>query len=392
MNSEILCRRRLDDSPVLVAWNQHSSVSGNFETACGPITIKHGLLKGGKSEGVEVVLVDTGAVRVLLLPSRGMGIWKMWAGHVEIGWASPVDGPVHPSYVPVMDPDGLGWLEGFDELVVRCGLESNGAPEKHENGTLRYPLHGRIANLPARDLRVEVNQETGYVELIGDVVESKLFFKRLRLTSRAGFFANSSTVHIIDEVTNERTVPASMQLLYHINVGVPILANGSTLDIAFDEIAPKDALSASEIQAWNQMGTPQSGYGERVYFVVPKADDANWACAMLSNVDSGIGLGVQFDTRTLPYFIAWKNTAANEDGYVLGLEPSTNFPNHRSFEESQGRVVSLAAGETKVFRITLHPLTAHDDVDALRRSIQKQSKDSDQIVRDAPKHDWTAGL
>ena len=27
-----------------------------------------------------------------------------------------------------MDPGGLGWLEGFDELFVRCGLDSNGPP------------------------------------------------------------------------------------------------------------------------------------------------------------------------------------------------------------------------------------------------------------------------
>ena len=53
---------------------------------------------------------------------------------VEVGWQSPVDGPVHPQFVPLADPSGLGFLDGFDELIVRCGLESNGAPEFDERG------------------------------------------------------------------------------------------------------------------------------------------------------------------------------------------------------------------------------------------------------------------
>ena len=59
-------------------------------------------------------------------------------------------GPVHPKFVPLAEPSGVGWLDGFDELLCRCGLVSNGAPEFDERGQLRYGLHGRIANLPAR--------------------------------------------------------------------------------------------------------------------------------------------------------------------------------------------------------------------------------------------------
>jgi len=392
MTTEILCYRPLDQSPLLVRWAPKSSLAGDYKTGAGTVVIQHGHLVGGKSEGVEIILVDTGASRTLLLPGRGMGIWKLWAGGIEFGWTSPVDGPVNPSLVPVMDPDGLGWLEGFDELVVRCGLESNGAPEKDDKGSLRYPLHGRIANLPARDLHVEVNPETGCVEVVGEVLESKLFFKRLRLRSRSGFYANSSEVQITDEVTNDRSVPATMQLLYHINVGEPVLSDASTLDIACNELVPKDALSASEIPSWNQMGPPQVGYGERVYFIDPNVDESNWATAILSNAERNLGLAVGFDTRTLPHFIVWKNTAAKEDGYVVGLEPATNLPNHRTFEESQGRVVTLAPGESKVFQVKLHPLTTPDSVEEQRSRIKRRSEWASQKVSHSPKQGWTAGI
>ena len=59
------------------------------------------------------------------------------------------------------EPSGLGWLDGFDELLVRCGLESNGAPEFNPNGSLRYPLHGKIANMPGPQGRGDDRRRLG---------------------------------------------------------------------------------------------------------------------------------------------------------------------------------------------------------------------------------------
>ena len=392
MTTETLCRRPFDDSPLNVRWDSNSSIQGDYQTATGKVTVRHGTLIGGKSEGVEVVLVDTGAVRVLMLPTRGMGIWKMWADDVEFGWSSPVDGPVHPSHVPVFEPTGLGWLEGFDELFVRCGLESNGAPEKDDQGFLRYPLHGRVANLPATNLRVIVNEQTDHVEVVADIIESRLFFTRLRLHTRTIFYASMPVVEIVDEVINERSVPATMQMLYHINIGEPVLSEGSTIEIAFDELAPKDDLSASEMSQWHQIGPPQVGYHERVYFFDPKVNESQWSTAMLRNPQLNIGFGIKYDTRTLPYFIVWKNLASKGDGYVVGLEPSTNFPNHRTFEASQDRVVSLAPGESKTFHIHLCPLTSGEEVDHFGSHINERRPINGGKILTSPKAGWTFGV
>jgi galactose mutarotase-like enzyme len=83
---------------------------------------------------------------------------------------------------------------------------------------------------------------------------------------------------------------------------------------------------------------------------------------MLSSADKSLGCSVQFDTQTLPYLNVWKNTAAREDGNVVGLEPATGFPNPRSIEEEQGRVVQLAAGESKAFQLRFVPLATSQDV------------------------------
>ena len=390
--------RSFDKSPVSVCWNEQSTITGDYPTTAGTVSVKHGRLLGGKAEGIEVVYVDTGAVRALILPTRGMGIWKLWVGEIEFGWDSPVDGPVHPSLVPVMDPSGLGWLEGFDELVVRCGLESNGAPDKDPSGALKYPLHGRIANLPARDLRVHCQPDTGLVEIIGDVYETRLFFNRLRLTSRIGFHAGSTDVHLVDEVTNQRGVPTTVQMLYHINIGAPILCENASVELPIDTLAPKDTLSAGEIDQWNQMPSPQDGYAERVYFAKPHADESGWTAAMLRGPSDQAdprgqtdprGLGVKFNTKTLPYFILWKNPASSNDGYVIGLEPATNLPNTKTFESQNDRVVPLGPGATVRFELSLHPLATSAATNDFASQVARLSQGSPSTILKSPKQGWT---
>ena len=384
MNATPELTRLRDDSLIQVHWMDDSPVSGEHTTAQGNVSIRHGVCTAGKSAGVEVIWVDTGAARTILLPGRGMGIWQIEASGLRYGWKSPVDGPVHPCLVPIHDPDGLGWLEGFDELVVRCGLESNGAPENGPGGSLRYPLHGRIGNLPAADLRVEVDQQSGRVAVIGDVVETKLFFKRLRLSSRIEFTPGASRIDWVDTVTNELATPTTVQMLYHINVGAPVLSAGAQVIAPIEQLIPKDDLSASEIERWDEIGPPQSGYQERVYFAKLAADSAGQTAVLLRAADGDAGLGLRIDTQTLPYFILWKNTAALEDGYVVGLEPATNFPNPKSREAEQGRVVSLAGGQSVRFRVGLEPLVGQESVRGFEQQVEQLRAGRPGEIRDRP--------
>ena len=345
-------------------------ISEKITAGTGRVEVRYHQLSSGRSAGLFCLTIDTGSVIATILPDRGMGLWKCWSDDVEFGWQSPVTGPVHPSFVPVHDSTGIGWLEGFDELLVRCGLQSNGAPEFSENGTVRYPLHGRIANLPAHQLDIQVDVENGILDVIGVVSESRFLVYTLELQTRYRFRVGSPVIEIVDTVTNRSSQTGSMQLLYHINVGQPVLQSGSTVHAAFRSLAPRDARAAESIDRWDQCDGPASGYQEQVYFIDPIADDHNWSEAMLASSDGTIGFAVHFDRRTLPCMSLWKNTAAVEDGYVVGLEPATGFPNKRSFEEKNGRVVALQGGESKTFRLKLQPLTTSNAVTQSRSRIE----------------------
>ena len=389
--TELLNHRDAKEPERSIEWDNQSQLTRTIETRSGEIQTRHGRFVGGVSDGVEVIEVDTGPARIVILPSRGMSIWKVECDGVRFGWDSPVSGPVHPALVPIFDPSGLGWLEGFDELVVRCGLESNGAPEHGDDGRLVFPLHGRIGNLPAESLSIEVDEASGRVEVIGEVIESRLFFRRLRMRSRVRLSAGSSAIELLDDVTNELSSPTTVQMLYHVNVGSPVLGEGAVLEAAIEELAPKDELSAGEIDEWNHYGAPESGYSERVYFARPQSNDANETTAMLMSADAAKALAVRYNTGHLPRFILWKNTGAESDGYVTGLEPATNYPNTRSFEEKEGRVAEVAAGETISFRVNLYPLTDEASVKEMKAQIDALRVDPDPKIHAAPRPGWTPG-
>ena len=75
-----------------------------------------------------MVEVDNGRLQFRVIPTRGMSVLDVTLGDVRLGWNSPVKEVVHPSYINLHDRGGLGWLDGFNEWMVRCGLSFAGHP------------------------------------------------------------------------------------------------------------------------------------------------------------------------------------------------------------------------------------------------------------------------
>ena len=344
-------------------------------------------LRGGLSDGVDEVRVQNRDFSFAVLPTRGMGIWKAWLGDWEIGWRSPVRGPVHPSLVPIAEPSGLGWLDGFDELLVRCGLESNGAPDFDDEGRLQYPLHGRIANRPAQAVGLQIDGDE--IRLTGVVEETRFLFSGLRLMSMITTRVGETALTVRDEVENFSAREAEMQLLYHINFGAPLLEAGAQVVVPANIVAPKDTRAAEGIDSWNVYGAPERGFAEQVYFFDLHADADQNTRVLLKNAGGSRGVSLKFNKRQFPHFIVWKNTAAMEDGYVTGLEPATNFPHRRTFEGKHGRVVKLPPGGKAVFEIELH---AHGDaaaVEQVESAVRKLQGSAETEVLRSPRPGWS---
>ena len=341
-----------------------------IQTAGGEFQIQRLRLTDGASCGVELLLVDSGKVRAAICPTRGLGLWKANIEGLDCGWKSAVEGPIHPSFVALDDGSGLGWLDGFDELLVRCGLRSFGAPDFDEQGHLQFGLHGRIANLPARNVQVNVDQEHSLLEVIGEVHESRFLQYNLRLKAKYVFAIGEPTIEVRDTVVNAGATATAMQMLYHINVGAPLLEAGAKFHISADRAVARDERAAKDLRDWATYRAPTAGYQEQVYFYQGKPESRGWAKSMLSNKDASKGFAVHYHTETLPFFTQWKNTVAESDGYVTGFEPGTGFPNPRSFEEEQGRVPQLGPGESVDFLLKLEGLATSESVAARASEVQ----------------------
>ena len=144
----------------------HWSLSGADVTPEHPDwSITKQTLHGGKQEGVDLITVDNGKIRFSVIPTRGMGVLQASMEDVVLGWDSPVKEVVHPQFIRLEDRGGLGWLEGFNEWMVRCGLESNGHPGTDrfinnvgDEATMDLTLHGKIANIPASEVEVVIDR------------------------------------------------------------------------------------------------------------------------------------------------------------------------------------------------------------------------------------------
>lgn len=327
------------------------------------------VLRGGTSDGVDVIEVQNGDFRFSVVPTRGMGIFEAWQGDFRLGWKSPVDRPVNPAFVHQSDPNGLGWLEGFNELLVRCGLEYNGGPEFNPNGTVLYGLHGKIANTPARKVEVSVDAKSGRIAVSGVVDEGRLFGNKLRLASTISTQLGRSEINVVDTVTNQSGEPGELELIYHTNFGIPLLGSGARIVLPAVRVAAYDENSLRDIARWDEYGPETPGVAEGCYFIelATAADGATQA--VLRNATGDRGISYRFNRKQLPHFTLWKNCQAAADGYATGLEPGTNLPNNKSFEKKKGRVITLAPGESRKFELTLEVLNGRDAVTAAEEAV-----------------------
>jgi hypothetical protein len=358
-------------------------------------------LRGGRRDGVDLIQIQHKTFSMAIVPTRGMGLWRGSYRGDSLGWVSPVlDGPVHPAFVQLADRGGLGWLDGFDELMVRCGLEHNGAPYEvahpAPDGSIArhqlYPLHGRIANKPAHYVAVHVDETPPYaITIEGRVAESTLFHAQIEMTSRITMIPGSNRLTVRDEFVNRSDSPGSMQLLYHWNFGPPYLGEGSKFVAPLETLAPRDLRAAEGLDDWTTYGPPEPGFAEQAYLTHFRGEGPEGrTLAMLKGPEGDKAVVLRFQKAQLPCFTLWKNTRGLNEGYVTGLEPATNFPNPRPFEEARRRVIPLAPGGFFVAETVLEVLDQADAIAEVEAEIDQIQNGRPATIHRGPTEPFTS--
>jgi hypothetical protein len=377
------------DNIHLEAWEAESEAIAPGDSKW---SVRKVALRGGKQDGVDVIIVDNGRLKFTVCPTRGMGMLSAALGDVRLGWNSPVKEIVHPRLINLESRGGLGWLEGFNEWMVRCGLESNGHPgvdrfisNVGEEATMALTLHGKIANIPASEVEVAVDEKPPHRITVRGRVDERMFYgPKLQLQTEISTVPGSNSFEISDSVSNCGSSEQEFQILYHANYGPPLLEEGSSFVAAVERVTPFNHHAAKDVARFAHYQGPRLGFVEQVYCIYPKPDPEGRALMMLQNKAGDRAVSMVFSLSELPFVTLWKNTNAEGEGYVTGLEPGTGFPNNRRIERKFGRVPKLAPGA--VFRakidFTIH--VSKDEVGEVAERIARLQAGVEPVLDDRP--------
>jgi len=315
-------------------------------------------LADGSEDGVRVVDVRVaGGIHAQVIADRGLDLGPAWYAGYPLAWQSPT-GIVHPSYYR----DDV-WLRSFHGgLMFTAGLQNVGSAVV--DGDESHGLHGRISNLPARNVRSEViaDGEGLAVEVSGDIRETTVYGVDLVLHRRLRFRVGAPVVDVEDVVENRGYTACPVYLLYHVNLGHPVVDPATRL------LSP-----AVAVEGWDEAS--RAAEADHAIFHPPSRDARVEVFEHLFHTDAhdevtvalvnpahratgGIGVSLTYDRRQLPRLWQWR--MLGEGLYVTGLEPANCGLQGRVAESTAGDPVPLEPGGTRSFRLRIRAAIGPD--------------------------------
>ncbi len=347
-------------------------------------SIEQKVLHGGKQEGSKVlILTSQNGLTIALSPSRGMDLLHVNGHGVRLGWDSPVQEVVNPAYMNLESRNGTGWLEGFNEMMVRCGFEWTGHPVS-KDGVL-YTLHGKAGNTPASKVEVTVDDRAPHEIRIRGLLKEATFKKaKLETWTELRYVPGSDSFTVDDVLTNQADYPHDYQIIYHSNFGTPILEKEARFIAPLKSVSPFNGYAKKGLKGWDSYGAPTKDFDEMVFNLVPKADASGKTVAALINSKGDKGASIEFDTRQLPLLTLWKNTDTLKQGYVTGIEPGTNYAYPVTIEKQQGRVKQLQPGQSTGFTLTYTLLKDAGAVQEVEQRVRRIQGNQAVAVNETP--------
>lgn len=260
----------------------------------------------GPDAGTRRLRMIAGDLEVELLPDRGLDLGQVRHRGVPLAWVSPTGWP---------RPGAGGFGASFGGgLVTTCGLLSFGPPSVDAEG--EHPQHGRYSGLSASVTRAEVTPDAVVVE--GVVVEATVLGAHLELRRSVRVPLGEGRIELRDEIVNRGSREVEPMVLYHVNLGWPLVATGSVLRSPATGVQPRDAAAEAGLSSWAEFPEPVAHYPEQV-FAHDLPTDRRVSAEVIA--PSGLGIRISFDTSVLPGMFQWR--VAQEGGVVLGVEPTT---------------------------------------------------------------------
>lgn len=317
-------------------------------------SIRRHVADDGKGRGMRVWEVNNGSgLTFTVYPDRGMDIGQAFYRGTPLAWVTG-NLEVAPTFY---NETGAEWLRTWGGgLLTGCGLTNVGGPNTVNGET--HGLHGRLSHLPAEEVNssAEWTDDGNYtLNISGRVRQAKAFGENLVLTRRLTTVMGSSELILRDTIENRGFRPEPCMLLYHINLGWPLVDDGAVLEAPPHPVEPQTDHAAKGLDAWTRITPPVPGMAEEVFYHTLPADEQGMACMRLKNPRLGLSFTVTYRVAELPWMIQWKMMGEGE--YVLGLEPANCFPEGQERFARRGLLRHLEPGESfeTFLRLAVNP-------------------------------------
>jgi len=306
-------------------------------------------LVGGKGDGIRLLQVKNGkGMEFTVSRERCADIARLSFCGRNMSFFSPC-GYVSPAYY---DDKDMGFLKSFTAgFLATCGLSSVGSPSVDDGKV--WPLHGTIGNTPADHIYWRIENDAIHIHAL--VRDENIFFHKLVLHREIICSLKRNELVIRDRIENCGDQESPAMLLYHINIGYPLLSERSEIYIPSTKVIPRNSQSAEDLNTWNQVIPPQKQFKEQCYF----HNFEKKGIAAIYNPDIELGMAISFDAKQLNYFTEWKMMGIRD--YVLGLEPGNCHPDGRAQMKKEGKLTIIKPGESISYEVEISMLNGRKE-------------------------------
>jgi len=325
---------------------------GQMDQIAGIIT---SILQDGKSFPSRSAYIYNGSgLEFSVYLDRCMDISHARYKGIPLGWRS-TPGDVAPFYY---EAEGIRWLRSyFGGLLTTCGVTNVGPPCERSELT-GEGLHGRISNTPAEDISIEKRWEGNkyLLQIKGKMRQTALFAENIVVEREITTYLGAPCFKIIDTVINEGFRKTPFMMLYHCNIGWPVVCEGAKVCIPVKRTIPRDEIAKQGKDAWYEITQPVENYQERVYFHDVKAHKNGEVVIGIYHEKPKLeekfyGIYIKYKKSQLPKLVQWKMLGTGE--YVIGLEPCNAGVLGRDETERKGELDYLKPGEVRTHELEI---------------------------------------
>lgn len=327
--------------------------------------IREYTLSGGKSKGVKAFDFRNGAgLEFTLLADRCLDISGLTYKGVNCSYMSKA-GIVAPEYY---NEDGAEFLRSYYAgFLTTCGLRNVGNACQDEGES--FGVHGRISNTPAEEVcaRVDWSDDVPVLTITGFMREARLFGENLVLRRKITCRYGENKIAIQNSIENNGFRKEPVMLLFHFNLGYPLLDENAILVTPTQKLVPRDAEAQKGVATSDRFHAPTPGYAEQVFYHDLKAKSDGNTSAALVNKKLGLAVAIHFNKNQLFNFTQWKQMGEGE--YVLGMEPCNCKVGGRADARKNNELEYLEPGEIKKFDVEIEIVDGEDKINELTKEI-----------------------